>query len=399
LTEDSPESFSPAGERVRYMALSASSSFDKVYVLALGRSKKFHAQKGDSKVLLYEVNWWRGLPYPISAFFDPVKALLLFVFGLSLSLRVEFRYVLVSMPPVEVGLVGWLLAKLSGKNLVVDLRDDWESSMEANVTRYIPMKMIKPLFKLARQIYSSSTNIFAATQTIADTLRTREINTSIRYVPNGADTMIFFPQNKYVRVKTRRKYRLPLEKIAIVYCGSGINPYYRLEEVLKSIRALPKSVKEKVFFLFYVYNGMNRLKTLKEDLEVPNYLAEIHGPMPRRNLAEVLAACDVGLVPFDDKPYLLCARSTKLYEYLSCGTCVICSGPPYGELDVLLSSHPYLGLFTQPTIEGYVKALSQIVKNQESFLSDDMKNLRHQFIKDNFDRRKIMLKAMQALLD
>ena len=399
ITGDSPESFSPAGERVRHMALASSQFFDKVWILALGVSKNNLQKTAESRVLLHELKWARGLPYPISAVFDPVKALLFFLSGLTLATKGRLNYILASMPPVEAGASAWILAKLARKKLIVDLRDDIESALEANLTRYIPIKLIRPLFKLTRQVCSSSKIIFAATQTIANTAQEREVSTPIRYVPNGADTSLFQPQNKETQKETRIKYSLPSEKVIIVYVGSGINPYYRLDAVLHAVKALPEATKERVFFLFYVYNGIENLNKLKEELKLPNDLAELRRPIPRSSLAEVLAACDVGLVPFDNKPYLLCARSTKLYEYLSCGACIVCSGPTGGELDVLVSVHPSLGLFTQPTVERFVHAFSQVVKEADIFLSEEMKSLRHRFIKENFDRKKTMMKAMKNVLD
>lgn len=381
------------------MALASSQFFDKVWVLALRISKNRPDKPAGSKVQLQELKWSRGLPYPISAFFDPVKALLFFLSGLALATRCQFSHILASMPPMEAGVSAWLLAKLTRKKLVVDLRDDMESFMEANLTRYIPLELIRPLFKLARRVYSSSVTVFAATQTIAKTTQEHIVNTSIRFVPNGADTSLFQPQNKEIQNKTRKKHSLPSEKIIIVYVGSGINPYYRLDAVLHAVKTLPQTKKERVFFLFYVYNGIESLCKLKEQLKLTNGLVEIRLPLIRSSLAEVLAACDVGLVPFDNKSYLLCARSTKLYEYLSSGECAICSGPVGGELDTLISKYPNLGVFTQPTVEGFAGAFSKIIGDAQAFLGEEMKSLRHRFVKEKFDRKKTMMKAMETLLD
>jgi len=399
MTEDSPRSFSPAGERIRHMAQAGTQFFDKVWILALGVSKSNLRKQAAPRILLYELKWTRGLPYPISGFFDPIKALLFFLSGLTLSTRDHFSHILASMPPVEAGTSAWILAKLTRKKLIVDLRDDIESSMEANLSRYIPIELIRPLFKLTKRVYSSSETVFAATQTIANTTRERKVYTSIRYVPNGADTSLFQPQNKETQKKTRRKYSLPSGKVIIVYVGSGINPYYRLDSVLHALKALSGAAKGRAFCLFYVYNGIEKLNKLKEELKLTEDLVEIREPLPRSSLAEVLATCDIGLVPFDNKSYLLCARSTKLYEYLSSGLCIICSGPRGGELDTFISKYPDLGVFTQPTVEGFAQAISSVMKNSQVFLSEDMKSLRHRFVEDYFDRKKIMMKAMKALQD
>jgi len=397
ITEDSPESYSPAGERVRHMALASCSFFGKVIVLASRGTNRQSGRGVTSKALLYEVSLAVRMPFPISAYFDPLKLLMFVAMGFRLLKRYKPRFVLASMPPLEVGVSAWFLAKLSHVELIIDLRDDWESSVGSQITRYISMELVKPLFMLANKIYSFSIGIFAVTKTIANTIRRRGVNTPIFLVPNGADTSVFLSQSERVRSETRLKYALPQDKIVITYCGSGINPYYRLDRILLSVKALPNEVKKRIFLIFFLYNGVKGLTRLRLRLGVSEDLVEIRGPLHRSNLAEVLAACDMGLVPFDEKPYLLCARSTKLYEYLSTGLYVISSGPRGGELDSFFSNNPYLGLFTRPSVEDFVHVLSQVVKESGRLFGDDYRRLRRSFIMENYDRRKTMMGAIKKI--
>ena len=291
------------------------------------------------------------------------------------------------------------LAKLLGVKLIVDLRDDWESSMESQLARYIPIKLIRPLFKIANKMYSFSTSILVVTETIGDAIRMRGGNSHIVFAPNGVDTSVFLSQGDEIRGQIRLKYNLPRDKVVVVYCGSGVNPYYRLDMLLFSVRSLPDEVKEKGFFVFYVYNGIEHLKALKDRLGISDSVVEIRDPLPRAVLAEVLAACEVGLVPFDDKPYLLCARSSKLYEYLSAGLYVISSGPEGGELDRFFSARPDLGLFTLPRVGDFVHIFSRVIERTNGLFGDDYRGLRHSFIKENYDRQKIMKEAMRAVAE
>ena len=249
ITEDSPESYSPAGERVRHMALASCSFFGNVIVLASRGTKRQSGRGVTSKALLYEVSLAMRMPFPISAYFDPLKLLMFVAIGFRLLKRYEPRFVLASMPPLEVGVSAWFLAKLAHVELIIDLRDDWESSVGSQITRYIPVELVKPLFMLANKIYSFSIGIFAVTKTIANTIRRRGINAPIFLVPNGADTSLFLSQSERVRSETRLKYALPQDKIVITYCGSGVNPYYRLDRILLSVKALPNEVKKRIFLI------------------------------------------------------------------------------------------------------------------------------------------------------
>jgi len=398
ITGSSPESHSPSGERLRHLAIASSSRFDQVAVLALRKTPRDNKrEREESRVSVFTINFTRGVPYPLSVLLDPVKVLMFLMHGLVLCRRIRPSHILASMPPLETGVSAWILTKLAGIPLFVDLRDDWEAAASFQLKRYFPEVSAKILLAIAKEIYSSASAILAVTETIAETTRRRNVGTSVLLVPNGADSELFAQADAKTRRRIRQECGLPLDKIVVAYCGSGVNPYYRLDMTLSSVKALPKEVAERVFFVFYVYNGIENLKRLQSQLGIPENRLEIRRPLPRSQLAEVLAACDVGLVPFDAKPYLLCARSTKIYEYLSSGLYVICSGPKGGELDVLLSANDALGMFVSPSVENFVKAFRLVSENTEDFLSEDLKSLRHSFIRENYDRQNMMRKAVDML--
>lgn len=400
ITEDSPQSFSPAGERVRHMALAGKTIFARVLVLTLhGRGERRQQRAGvaDPAVSYYSVNFNRAAPFPISGFFDPMKFLVLLAHGFLLGRRLKPSFIMVSMPPLEAGVSAWLLTRLLRSRLVTDLRDDWEAAVGSQLSRYIPLRLISLLAKLARRIYSSSVRIFAVTQSIVDVAHQRAKRVSTVLIPNGADTSVFKPRSFEARERTRLNYQLPLDRLVIVYCGSGINTYYRLDLVFSSMKMLPERVRNKVLLVSYVYNGFEYLKKLKNSMKIPDDLVEIRSPLSKRHLSAVLSAADVGLVPFDKGAYLLCARSTKLYEYLSSGLYVVSSGPQKGELDCLFSSNPDLGMFTDPSVEGYTRALVELAESPGNLLVDDLRAARHTFIREHYDRNTIMTKALQTL--
>ena len=404
ITEDSPKSYNPSGERIFHMALASSFFFERVILLSLrGVGKRgWQRQRGhdrNSKVLLYAVNFVRAMLYPLSALFDPVKFLVLFAHGFELSKRYKPLFVVASMPPLEIGLSAWLLTKRKTPKLIIDLRDDWELARRVQLARYFPAATFRALSIVAKKIYSDALAVFAATPTIAYTIRRRGVATQTLVVPNGADTSIFIPQNESVRKEIRTKYNLPLDKVIIAYCGSGTISYYRLDIILSCVKFLPQEVKDRIYVVLYVYSGSKQLKQMLSKLGIADKIVDIRDPLPRKNLAEVLAACDVGMVPFDSDAYLLCARSTKLYEYLSSGLYVISSGPKGGELDMFFSANPALGLFIQPSASDFARSLCPILKTTKDLFGDDLRKLRHSFIKRNYDRKSIMKTAMKALLE
>ena len=404
ITEHPPMSYRPAGERILHTALAGNSAFESVIVFSLRGVRKRDRQEKTgcehpSETLLYAVKFARGMLYPLAALFDPIKFVVLFVYGFMLCRRYKPLCILSSMPPFETGASAWLLSKFGTSTLVIDLRDDWESAVRARFGRYFPSVIFNFIEKIASRVYSDAFVIFAATQTIANTVQGRGVATQTLLVPNGADTSVFIPRDESARKKIRMKYNFPLDKVIIVYCGTGTISYYRLDLIFSSLNSLPKQVKNKIYIIFYVYDGLSRLKRMLSKLRVADNILEIRNPLPRKSLAEALASCDVGLVPFDDKAYLLCARSTKLYEYLSCGLYVISSGPEGGELDAFFSVNPALGSFVRPDSENFALSFRYSLDSTENLFSDNFRKLRHSFIKRNHDRKSIMKTTMKALLE
>jgi glycosyltransferase involved in cell wall biosynthesis len=301
------------------------------------------------------------------------------------------------MPPLETGVAAWLISRLFHNRLLIDIRDDWESALGVQLKRYFPGALISLLSRISGKIYAGTSVILAATQGIAETIRKRGITTKMFLASNGADTGVFKVQSNDSRTKAKLDYGLPTDKVLIAYCGSGINPYYRLDKVLLTIRMLSKDVLQRLFFVFYVYNGRDRLDKLKSKLGIPDGVLEIRGPLPRKKLAQVLSACDVGLVPFDSKRYLLCARSTKMYEYLSSGLYVVSSGPKGGELESFFSRNPDLGSFIVPSVSNLSVAFRRLAKKAGDLYGSTARESRHAFIREHYDRGHTMRKAARAI--
>lgn len=404
ITKDSPQSYSPSGERIIHTALASSLFFERVIVLSLCgvRKRGWHRQRDhehNSRVLLYAVNFVRGMLYPLVDIFDPIRFLVFLVHGFIMTKRYKPLCIFASMPPFETGASAWLLSKLKPSILVIDLRDDWEASVGTQLRRYFPAVIFNVLTTITNKIYSDAFVIFTATQTIAGSIRKRGVDTQIALVPNGADTSVFLPENESDRSKIRMKYKLPLDKVIAVYCGSGTASYYRLDRVLSSVKLLSQEVKDRIYVVFYVFSGSKKLQRMQRELEISDNVLEIRDPLPRKSLAEVLGVCDVGLLPFDDAAYLLCARSTKLYEYLSSGLYVISSGPKGGELEALFSDNPAFGLFIHPSAKNFAVSVRHVLKKGKNLFSGDLRRLRHSFVEKHYNRKAIMKKAMKTLLE
>ena len=171
IAEDSPESHGPAGERLRLMALESNSFFSKTIVLTQGKIWPQGSGKVGSKTILYKTGFVRATPFPISAFFEPIRLLAFLIYGGVLSARYRPSHIIALMPPFETGVGGLLLTRLLRSELIIDYMDYWEGSLSSYLTRYVPEVLLELTFRFARRIYSSATVIFAVTSRLANIIK------------------------------------------------------------------------------------------------------------------------------------------------------------------------------------------------------------------------------------
>jgi len=98
-----PEAHGPAWERIRHMASACSKVFGKTLLLTLQSRRSIVNEQKGSRVFLYEAKLPRESPFPINAWFDPIKFLTLMIHALIFSRRFKPRLIFASMPPSEVG--------------------------------------------------------------------------------------------------------------------------------------------------------------------------------------------------------------------------------------------------------------------------------------------------------
>jgi hypothetical protein len=74
IAPDSPTSFSPAGERIRNLAIASGRFFlGKTLVLTIGRERSSRKNRvREEGVSLCTVNLTRASPFPLSVFLDPI---------------------------------------------------------------------------------------------------------------------------------------------------------------------------------------------------------------------------------------------------------------------------------------------------------------------------------------
>ena len=87
------------------------------------------------------------------------------------------------------------------------------------------------------------------------------------------------------------------------------------------------------------------------------------GPMEKDLLRVYLAACDMLLLPFTNRPVNLARWPIKLGDYLSAGRCVVAGG--FGEVERFFLAHPDIGIACDGTATRFSEAIVALLQDPE----------------------------------
>lgn len=227
--------------------------------------------------------------------------------------------VIISVPPDDQFLSLFLLSRIIKSKLVVDYRDEFEDYLIATQKRsrffYVFMK------ELLSHLYRQAHLVTPVTPAFEESLKKRGVY-NVEVVHDGVDTSLFRPRG---REEMRNRLGLPEDTFIIVFSGSVYSPY-RLDIVVEALKILKerKATNGSKFLLLIVGGGeIERILDLANSLQIKEMVRHV-GPFNElTEVAELLNAADVGIIPYDNNQLWEKTLSTKLFEYCACGVPVL----------------------------------------------------------------------------
>ncbi|MHA1833213.1 MAG: glycosyltransferase family 4 protein [Candidatus Baldrarchaeia archaeon] len=253
---------------------------------------------------------------PLLLFLNNILA---FVASIPFFLVIKPHVVIISLPPARQFLSTFILSKVIKSKLVVDYRDEFEDYLVLYGKKWRRFYLL--LKKVLSWLYRRSHLITPVTPAVAESLKQRGV-LNVRVIHDGVDTSVFKPWN---RNKVRSAIGLSKDVFQIVYLGNVYSPY-RLDIVVEALRILKEKGKEgrNKYMLIIVGGGdIKRILDYASNIDVKemvNYVGRFNNPI---EIAKILSAADVGIIPYDDNPLWKKTLSTKLFEYCACALPVI----------------------------------------------------------------------------
>ena len=300
--------------------------------------------------------------------------------------------IVISVPKGDTAFGSCLVALALRKKLIIDYRDEWEDySINNSKTDYY-RRLNKSVKKHMTNFYIRSNHVITTTEHMVHNLSKRGIR-NVNLIPNGADIKIFKP---YDKEKVRKTLGFKEDDFIFVYSG-GITPYYRVDLVVKSIGELIQR-KLNVKLLIVGRGTYNKkLQDLIKKVDVQNNVINLGEITERKDLAVILSASDVGIVPYDGNPLWKNTIPSKSLEYFACGLPVVATTYPDSILGKIISENQ-VGIIVEPeNVGALTNSLEQIYNDQE--FVKDTKQRACKLIQEQFDRNKIALEFLKLLED
>jgi len=340
------------------------------------------------KIKIYNVCptfWIEGI---VSFLFNVFMSFITFPL-LLISLQPDLT--IISVPPGEPAIGAYLASRLVRAKVVFDIRDEWEDYI-INRSRSGMFRRTYKVFKnLMSRIYAKSDMVVATTHNIADSLRRRGV-ANVKVVPNGADAETFKPLDK---LKARTKLGLNLEDFIMVYEG-GVGGYYRLDIVVKALAGIEEEQRKRVK-LIIVGEGpdLQKVMDMAKDLGLKDNVVHLGVKNDKKELAEILSAADVGVIPYDENPLWKNTVPAKFYEYCACGIPVIATAYEDSLLAKLIREYD-IGLSATPMDEKKLLQAIYLIYKNRTYREGAGKRARL-LIEERFDRSKIAEKFLGML--
>jgi glycosyltransferase involved in cell wall biosynthesis len=217
-----------------------------------------------------------------------------------------------SSPHLLAPLAAWVVAAARRKPLVVEVRDLWpESIVEAGLLRR-ESRLHRLLVGLETFLYRRARSIVVVTPGWEDHFARLGIDLAkVVVIPNGTDV-----DDKPVDRGAART-RHGITGFTAVYAGAH-GPANGLDQVLDAAKALPE------VRVLLLGAGSEKARLMERAAREAVTNVEFRDPVPKDELREILAACDVGIHVLAPWQLLQAGLSpNKVFDYLAAGLPVV----------------------------------------------------------------------------
>jgi len=239
--------------------------------------------------------------------------------GVFFKVKGPFDLVLVTSPPLFVGITGYVVSKLKGIPLVFEVRDLWpESAIDTGVLTN--GFLIKAAYWFEALMYRSAKHINVLTPAFEETLINKKgvPASKISMIPNAADFSLSDHLLAKVDVPAFRKELGWDNRFVVVYVGAhGVANH--LEQVLETAELL----KDTPALFVLIGDGMRKpaLKEMVRTRGIHNVV--FIDPVNKEKVYEYIISADAGCSVLKKVDTFKTIYSNKTFDYMGCQTPIL----------------------------------------------------------------------------
>lgn len=301
----------------------------------------------------------------------------------------NYDVVIVTSPPLFVGISGFLLSKVKGIPMVFEIRDLWpESAIDTGVLTN--KLIIKLAYTVEKFIYSKSKLINVLTPAFYNTLRDKKgVNENkLIMIPNAADFSLSEEiLNNFNRDQFRKENSLE-GKFVITYVGAhGVANH--LEQILDVGKLLEDT---NVLFLL-IGQGMEKAKLMEKAKQMGVINVRFHDPVPKKEVFKFIIASDMGASVLKNVDTFKTVYSNKTFDYFSCKKPVLMG---IDGVSRELVEKAKAGSYVEPeNAEDYNRIIRMYMNDLERIEKEGENG--YKFAKENFDRKVLAERYLNSI--
>ena len=301
----------------------------------------------------------------------------------------KFDVIVVTSPPLFIGISGYLLSRLKRIPYVFEIRDLWpESAVDTGVITNKPI--IKLAFILENFIYKRAKLINVLTPAFRDKLiSNKNVKADkIILIPNAADFTLSDRLVKVFDAEAFRKEQGFEDKFVIIYVGAhGVANH--LEQILDTGKLLEDTNVEFVL----IGNGMEKPRLVEKAKEGGVNNVRFLDAVPKEEVFKYILASDMGTSVLKKVDTFKTVYSNKTFDYMSCKKPILMA---IDGVSRDLVEEAKAGVFVEPeNPEEFAKKIRYYLANPQ-LLSIQGAN-GYKFAKENFDRSKLASQYLKSI--
>jgi len=293
----------------------------------------------------------------------------------------KYDCIIVTSPPLLVGIPGLMLSKWKRIPLVLEIRDLWpESAIETGVLKN--KWLIELSYKFEKYLYRKARLINVLTPAFRERLiRDKSVDPAkVVMIPNGADFRLNGRAGPNVSASGLRR-ELGLErKFVIVYVGA----HGLANDLMQLVEAATLLRDTEAHFLL-IGDGVQKKRLMQEANSRNLTNISFLDPVPKEQIFEYILMADAGVSVLKKVAVFKTIYSNKTFDYLSCKKPVLMA---IDGVSRELIERAEAGMFVEPENPADLAEKVRIYMDNPALLSKHGEN-GYQFVRRHFDRRKL----------